>query len=49
MEISQGKTRGKTVRKLTAPREIKSHDVAATKDDPQYLLEKREVGRASSP
>ena len=35
---SQGKTRGKVVKKLTSPTKIKGHKVAASKDDPEYLV-----------
>ena len=37
---SQGGTaRGKVVRKLTSPTQIKGHKVAASKDNPEYLVE----------
>jgi hypothetical protein len=36
------------VRKLTAPREIKGHHVAATKDDPQYLVESEKSGEQAA-
>ena len=38
-ETSQGKTKGKVKKKLTAPMKIKTHEVKATKDDPEYLVE----------
>jgi hypothetical protein len=47
-QTSQGKTHGKIVRKLTAPREIKGHHVAATKDDPQYLVESEKSGEQAA-
>ena len=34
-----GTARGKVVRKLTAPMTIKSHKVAASKENPQFLVE----------
>ena len=36
---SGGTTHGKIVKKLTSPLEIKGHHVAASKDDPEYLVE----------
>jgi hypothetical protein len=36
---SGGRSTGKVVKKLTAPRMIKGHKVAASKDDPEYLVE----------
>lgn len=36
---SQGTTRGTITRKLTAPTKIKEHEVKASADNPQYLVE----------
>lgn len=36
---SQGKTQGTVKRKLTAPIEIKEHEVKASAENPQYLVE----------
>lgn len=41
---SQGTTEGKVVRKLTRPTKIKGHKVAASKDDPEYLVESGKTG-----
>ncbi|WP_207496984.1 DUF2945 domain-containing protein [Aridibaculum aurantiacum] len=38
-ETSQGKTTGTVKKKLTSPTKIKSHKVAATKENPEYLVE----------
>ena len=38
-ETSQGKTEGTVEKKLTSPTDIKSHHVAASKDNPEYLVE----------
>lgn len=38
-ETSQGKTDGVVKKKLTSPTKIKSHTVAASKDNPEYLVE----------
>lgn len=35
---SQGKTTGRVVKRLTARTKIKDHDVAASADNPQYLV-----------
>lgn len=43
-DTSQGPTTGKIVRKLTGPMEIKGHHVAASKDNPQYLVESDKSG-----
>lgn len=43
-ETSQGKTRGVVKKKLTAPREIKGHHVAASRDNPEYLVQSDESG-----
>lgn len=42
-----GEARGKVVRKLTKPTRIKTHKVAATKDEPQFLVETRDGKRAA--
>lgn len=34
-----GTATGKVVRKLTSPTQIKGHKVAASKDNPEYLVE----------
>jgi hypothetical protein len=47
-ETSQGKTHGKIVRKLTAPRMIKGHKVAASQEDPQYLVESEKSGEQAA-
>jgi hypothetical protein len=36
---SQGKTTGRVKKKLTAPTQIKTHKVAASKENPEYLVE----------
>lgn len=43
-EHSQGTTRGKVVRKLTKPASIKGHKVAASPDNPEYLVESDKTG-----
>lgn len=41
---SQGTTTGKVVRKLTKPTTIKTHKVAASPDNPEYLVESGKTG-----
>ncbi|HEV7229176.1 DUF2945 domain-containing protein [Brevundimonas sp.] len=41
---SQGTTTGKVVRKLTAPTTIKGHKVAASTENPEYLVESGRTG-----
>jgi hypothetical protein len=38
-KTSQGETRGKIIKKLTTPTQIKGHTAKASKDDPEYLVE----------
>ena len=41
---SQGTTTGKVVRKVTRPTHIQDHKVAATKDNPEYIVESGKTG-----
>ncbi len=43
-ESSGGHSIGKVVKKLTAPTKIKGHEVAASKDNPEYLVESDKSG-----
>lgn len=38
-DSSGGHSTGKVVKKLTSPRMIKGHKVAASKENPEYLVE----------
>ena len=38
-DSSGGHSVGKVVKKLTSPTKIKGHEVAAAKDNPEYLVE----------
>jgi hypothetical protein len=38
-KTSQGETRGKIIKKLTTPTQIKGHTAKASKEDPEYLVE----------
>lgn len=41
-KTSQGNTTGTVKKKLTSPIEIKGHHVAASKENPEYLVETSE-------
>jgi len=41
---SQGPTHGRVVRKLTRDTKIDDHQVRASDDDPQYLVESEKTG-----
>ncbi len=45
---SQGETTGKVVRKQTSPTKIKGHEVKATKDEPQYIVESEKSGKRAA-
>jgi hypothetical protein len=47
-QTPQGKTEGKIEKKLTAPTKIKGHKVAASKDDPQYLVVSDATGKKAA-
>lgn len=42
-----GEAHGKVVKKLTSPTTIKGHKVAASKDNPEFLVETEEGKRAA--
>jgi len=41
---SQGTTQGKVVKKVTSPTKIKGHKVAASKDNPEYIVQSDKTG-----
>ena len=45
---SGGKTSGKVVEKLTEATEVAGHHVAASEDDPQYLVESEKSGKQAA-
>jgi hypothetical protein len=45
---SQGRTRGKVVKKQTSETSIKGHKVAASKDEPQYIVESEKSGEQAA-
>jgi hypothetical protein len=45
---SQGKTHGEVVKKQTTETHIKSHKVAATKEDPQYIVKSDKSGKTAA-
>lgn len=46
-KASGGTAHGKVVKKLTAPIDIKGHHVAASKENPEYLVETDEGKQAA--
>jgi hypothetical protein len=46
-DSSGGHSTGKIIRKLTSPMTIKGHKVAASKDNPEYLVETDEGKQAA--
>ena len=47
-KTSQGETTGKVKKKLTSPTDIKGHHVAASKDNPEYLVESDKTGKEAA-
>ena len=47
-ETSQGKTTGTVKKKLTSETQIKNHKVAASKENPEYLVETDESGKEAA-
>lgn len=43
-ETSQGATTGKVEKKITSPTSIKGHHVAASKDNPEYIVTSDKTG-----
>lgn len=44
----QGKTTGKVKQKLTSPTDINGHHVAASKENPQYLVVSEKTGKEAA-
>ncbi|MBV8885985.1 MAG: DUF2945 domain-containing protein [Chroococcidiopsidaceae cyanobacterium CP_BM_RX_35] len=47
-KTSQGKTRGEVEKQLTSPTDIKGHHVAASKDNPEYLVKSDKTGKEAA-
>lgn len=45
---SQGKTEGTVEKKLTKPTEIKGHHVAASSENPEYLVKSKKSGKQAA-
>jgi hypothetical protein len=45
---SQGKTHGKVIKKQTSETHIKGHRVAASKDNPQYIVQSDKSGEKAA-
>lgn len=43
-DSSGGHSKGKVVKKVTSPTKIKTHKVAASKDNPEYIVESDKTG-----
>ena len=44
----QGKTTGEVIKKLTSPTDIKGHHVAASEDNPEYLVKSDKTGKEAA-
>jgi hypothetical protein len=47
-ETSQGKTEGTVKKKLTEPTAIKKHSIAASDENPEYLVESEKSGKEAA-
>lgn len=47
-QTSKGKTTGEVKKKLTSPIDIKGHHVAASEDNPEYLVESDKTGKEAA-
>ena len=47
-KTSQGKTTGEVEKKLTSPTDIKGHHVAASKENPEYLVTSEKTGKQAA-
>lgn len=47
-DTSQGKTHGKVVAKQTSETHIKKHKVAASKENPQWIVESEKSGKKAA-
>lgn len=47
-ETSQGTTKGKIKKKLTSPIDIKNYHVAASKENPEYLVKSDKSGKEAA-
>lgn len=45
---SQGTVKGTVKRKLTEPTDIKGHHVAASEENPEYLVESEKTGKEAA-
>ena len=45
---SQGKTFGEVEKKITEPTDIKKHHVAASKDNPEYIVKSDKSGKEAA-
>ena len=45
---SQGRTQGRIVRKQTSPAHIRTHKVAASKDNPEFMVQSEKSGKTAA-
>ncbi len=45
---SQGQTKGKVEKKVTRPTKIKNHHVAASSDNPEYIVKSEKSGKEAA-
>ncbi len=47
-QTSRGETKGEVEEKLTSPTDIKGHHVAASEDNPEYLVKSDKTGKEAA-
>ena len=47
-DTSQGETQGKVVKKQTTPTKIKTHKVAASPENPEYIVKSDKSGKLAA-
>jgi Hypervirulence associated proteins TUDOR domain len=47
-KTSQGETRGRVLKKQTTPTKIEGHKVAASKDNPEYVVKSDKSGKTAA-
>ena len=47
-DSSGGHSKGKVVKKVTSPTQIKGHKVAASKDNPEYIVKSDKSGKEAA-
>ncbi len=47
-DTSQGATQGRVIQEQTSPTHIKGHNVKASKENPQYIVESNKSGKRAA-